>query len=277
MKRISEHMSSFHYTTWNLIVIFFWFLWASIIASMDQFSRDFHSMNTHLIRHWLFSSPGEFFLLKFWFVGLCILVGVLGLNLLFCSWNKIIKIIKARFNFPKTFMLLAHILFGIVAISHFAGFMLGFKQPNICLRENQAHLLQNGYKVKVTSINFVDDVSVLNKSKKKLTQDNYHYRLNFVDVTVSSNGGKCFKGRVFELTPLRVNELQVTLKKFIPPPSRAKAGKNNKPGVIISVSENPALDIFLIAYLLMIVVIAIYMLMTWRISNTSNKMVKGGK
>lgn len=275
MKKISELLSSFHYTFWNLIVIFLWFSFACILASYDEFSSGFYLMNKLLVRNWLVSGSKNFFLLKFWFVALCVLVGLLSLNLIFCSWKKIFKFLNIRLNGPKFLMLLAHIIFGLVAVCHFSGFMLGYKHTNVRLRQGQTFLLQNGEKLKVTNIHFIDDPSILHQSNKKLTQNDFHYHLNYVELEINQKHKDIIKGKAFIFKPMRNKNVQVTLKKFSPPLS----SNNNKeaiPGVVISISKNPALNLFLLFYLLMIVVIAMYMLMTWRISNKTNSIIKGG-
>jgi len=121
LKKITEQLSSLHYTTWTLIVLFLWFSWGIVLASSEHFSNGFRLMNTTLVRHWLATPDNGFFLLKFWFVGLCVVVAFLGINLVFCSWNKFLRFIRIRFNGPKFIMLVVHILFGLIALGHFGG------------------------------------------------------------------------------------------------------------------------------------------------------------
>lgn len=264
MIKISEQLSSLHYTLWNLVILFLWFSLGSILASCDKFYRGFHLMNNLLVRNWLVNSESEFFLIKFWFVGLCILVTLLGVNLVFCSWSKILKFIRVRLNLPKILMLLAHIFFGLAALGHFGGFMLGYKYDNIQLKEGQSFVLKNGLEVKVATIHFIDDPSVLKKSRKKLTESEFHYRLNFAEIVMSLEETEINRGRAFILKPMRSNDIQVTLKGFIPPLFQGNGKKNEKPGVVIVISKNPVLGMFLLIYPLMIITIAIYMVLTWR-------------
>ena len=86
LKKITEKLTSLYFTTWTLIVMFTWFSWGIVLASCENFSRGFDLMNSTLVRNWPANSDNEFFLLKFWFVGLCAAVAFLGINLIFCSW-----------------------------------------------------------------------------------------------------------------------------------------------------------------------------------------------
>jgi hypothetical protein len=274
VKKISEQLSSLHYTTWTLIVLFLWFSWGIVLASLENFYEGFRLMNGTLVRHWLSTPDNGFFLLKFWFVGLCILAALLGVNLVFCSWNKILRFIRIRFNGPKLLMLVVHFIFGLVALGHFEGFMLGYKHDNVRLREGQSFSFENGLKVKVEKINFADDPVILKKSRRELTRDEFHYRSNFAEIIMSREGREIHRGKAYVLKPMRSKGIQVTLKRFIPPRSCDGGKKGGKIGVAVVVSKNPVLGVFLFFYPLMIIGMAIYLIMTWRLpsKNKVNQM-----
>jgi hypothetical protein len=274
VKKISEQLSSLHYTTWTLIVLFLWFSWGIVLANRESFSEGFYLMNSTLVRHWLATPDNGFFLLKFWFVGLCILVALLGINLVFCSWNKILRFITIRFNGPRLLMLVVHVIFGLVALGHFGGFMLGYKHDNVRLREGQSFSFQNGHEVKVAKIHFADDPVILKKSRRELTRDEFHYRSNFAEIIMSREGSEINRGRAYVLKPMRSKDIQVTLKRFTPPRSRGSGKKGGKPGVVVAVSRNPVLGVFLFIYPLMIIGMAVYLAMTWRLpyKNKVNQM-----
>ncbi len=267
MKKFSEQLSSLHYTTWTLIVLFLWFCWGIVLASCENYYNGFRLMNSTLIRHWLLTPDNGFFLLKCWFVGLCILVALLGVNLVFCSWNKILKFIRIRFNGPKLLMLLVHVIFGLVALGHFGGFMLGYKHDNVRLREGQSFSFQNDHEVKVAKIHFADDPVILKKSRRDLTRDEFHYRSNFAEFVMSREGREINRGRAYVLKPMRAGDIQVTLKRFTPSRARGSGKKGGKPGVVVVVSKNPVLGVFLFIYPLMIIGMAIYLVMTWKLPN----------
>ena len=265
MKKITEKLSSLHFTTWTLIVLFIWFSWGIVLASFENFSEGFRLMNSTLLRHWFSDPDNGFLLLKFWFVGLCVVAVLLGINLVFCSWNKIFKFIRVRLNGPKLIMLVVHVIFGLVALGHFGGFMLGYKHDNVRLHEGQSFFFQNGHEVKVTKIYFSDDPSILKKSRNNLTRDEFHYRLNFAEIVLSREGRGICRDRTYMLKPMRIKGIQVTLKRFTPPRAQGSGDKGGKPGVVLVISKNPVLSIFLVFYPLMIVGIGIYLMMTWRL------------
>ena len=64
---------------------------------------------------------------------------------------------------------------------------------------------------------------------------------------------------------MRSKGIQVTLKKFTSPRAHGMDNKGGKPGVILVVSKNPVLGIFLAIYPLMILGIGFYLVMTWRL------------
>ncbi len=271
MNKISEKLSSLHYTSWNLVVLFLWFSWGIVLASLGSFYEGFRLMNSTLVRHWLAAPDTGCYLLKFWFVGLCILVAILGVNLVFCSWNKILRFIRVKINGPRLLMLVVHVIFGLVALGHFGGFMLGYKHDNVRLREGRSFSFQNGYEVKVAKIHFADDPVILKKPRRELTRDEFHYRSNFAEIVMSREGREIRKGRVYVLQPMRTKNIQVTLKRFTPPRARGNGKKGGKPGVAVAVSKNPILGVFLFIYPLMIIGIAIYLVMTWRSPHKNKK------
>ena len=265
MKKISDQLSSLHFATWTLVVLLLWFVWGILLAGSETFSKGFYLMNGTIVRHWLTEPDNGFFLLKLWFIGLCVAVAFLGINLVFCSWNKILRFIITRFNGPKVLMLVVHILFGLVALGHFCGFMLGYRHDAVRLSEGQMFRFEDGHEVRITKIHFMDDPSVLKKSKRELTRDEFHHRSNYAEVVLSKQGREICRGRVYMLKPMRSKNIQVTLKRFTPPRARSGDIKGGKPGVIFVISKNPVSGVFLIIYPLMIVGIGIYLMMTWRL------------
>jgi hypothetical protein len=152
--------------------------------------------------------------------------------------------------------------------------MLGYKHDNVRLREGRSFSFQGGHEVKVAKIHFEDDPVILKKSRRDLTRDEFHYRSNFAEIVMSREGREVNRGRAYVLKPMRSGDIQVTLKRFIPPRSRDGGKKGGKPGVAVVVSRNPVLGVFLFIYPLMIIGMAIYLVMTWRLpyKNKTNQM-----
>lgn len=223
-------------------------------------------MNNILIRDWLISGESDSQVLKIWFIGLCLLMILMGINLIFCSWEKIFRIIRAKFNGPKLFMLIVHALFGMVALCHLGGFMLGYEHNNIELGEGKTYAFGDGYEIEVSMINFINDYKALEKKRKYITKDDFDYKKNFAEIALIRNGKEVTSGKIFHLNPMVYKDIQVTLRSFILSPEKGgfKGAVDQKPWITLTVSRNPVLKIFLALYPIMIAGIFIYLLMTWQ-------------
>ncbi len=162
MNSVIERLSSLNVATWTLAVLFLWIVWGLGLALNDGFLNGFREMNSILVRDWLLD-PGQGLMhLKIWFVGLCLVMVVMGVNLVFCSWNRILKIMRYRFKGATLFMLIVHTIFGLVALGHFGGFMLRYRY-DAKLANGRDFQFEGDYKLKVTDIYFVNDPKILEK------------------------------------------------------------------------------------------------------------------
>jgi hypothetical protein len=266
MNRISEKIASLQYTTWNLVVLLLWIGWGMLMASSDDFRKGFQGMNNVLIRDWLISGETGFPVLKIWFIGLCFLMALLGVNLIFCSWEKIFRILRTGFNSPKIFMLIVHVIFGFVALFHLGGLMIGYEYNNIRLGEGKKYSFGNGYEVEVKNVNVLDDYMILERSSRYISRDDFDYRKNFAEVVLNKNGKEVSRDNIYLLSPMKYKDIQVTLRNFVRPPDAVdqKAAVDLKPWIGLTVSRNPVLKIFLVIYPVMIAGIFIYLILTWR-------------
>jgi hypothetical protein len=264
LSKISEQLSSFEFTTWTLIVLILCFTCGIWLANSDGFSAAFAQMNNTLVREWFMAPDNGFGLVRIWFVCLCTAMVFLGINLIFCSWNRILKIIRTKFNAPKFVMLVVHIIFGLVALCHLGGLMLGYEYGSVRLEEGESFCFEDAYQAMVTRVNFVDDPAILKKSRRELTRNDLYYHSDYVEVTLSHVGREIQRGRLYLLRPMRHKNIHLTLKQFVPPRPHGSAERGDgKPGVVISISENPVLGIFLVLYPLMIAGTGLYLGMTW--------------
>lgn len=190
----------------------------------------------------------------------------MGINLIFCTWEKIYRIIRLKFNGPKFYMLIVHAFFGFVALFHFGGFMLGYEQNNIKLGEGKSYGVGNDYEIKVNRIHFVSNPDVLSKEYRNITKDEFDYKKNYAEVVLSRKGKELLKDNIYILSPCKYGDVRITLRNFITP-----AGNDNKqqseettPWVNLTITRNPALSIFLTLYPLMLLGIFIHLLLTWR-------------
>ena len=271
MKKVSEQLASLYVTTIILVVLILWFTWGILLAQSNTFEHEFYVMNSTLASAWFSQTQGLSVLLKFWFVGLCLVMAVLAINLVFCSWIKILKIIRIKLIMNKLVMLIIHIVFGAVALGHFGSFFLGYRYENVTLQQGKSFALKDGYILNLTNVHFVDNPLVLRKSPKELSADEYHHDVNFSEVTLSRDGKQVTSGQIYFLRPLIYKDIQVTLKRFTP--SKGKTGGNHalrKPGVKLVVSKNPVKFLVFSLFPVMIVGIGVYMIMTWQQPENKN-------
>jgi len=265
LSKISERLASLHLTAWNMVIILLWLTWGLIMAGSDALNMSFRTMNSILIRNWVMSESGSSHLLKFWFIGLCLLMTILGINLIFCSWEKIYRIIRVKFNGPKFYMLIVHAFFGLVALFHLGGLMLGYEQNDIMLGQGMSCELINGYKIKVNSIFFAGKVGVLDKTYREISEEDFNYKTSYAEVALNRNGVELRNDNLYILNPLKYSDIRITLYSFITPIDN-KLDQNNAdttPWIKVTVTKNPALSIFLFIYPLMIAEIFIHLILTW--------------
>jgi len=217
MRKISEQLASLYVTTIILVVLILWFAWGILLAQSNTLAHEFDVMNSTLAHAWFSRTQGLSLLMKLWFVGLCVVMAVLAINLVFCSWVKILKIIRIKLIMNKLIMLIIHIVFGVLALGHFGSFFLGYRYENVKLQQGQSFALKDGYILNLTNVYFVDNPLVLRKSPKELSPEEYHHDANFSEVTLSRNGKQVTSGQIYFLRPLTYKDIQVTLKRFTPP------------------------------------------------------------
>ena len=265
MKKITEKLASMHLISWTLVSLVLWVGVGLYLAGLDSFTTDFRSMNNMLVRDWLLSDKTGSEHLKLWFVLLCAAMTVLGINLIFCSWHKIFRIMKAKFSRNQLFMLIVHAIFGFVALGHLGGLMLGFEYPNIRLGESQKHSIKEGYQIEVLDMHFAGDVASLKKGRSNITRDDLDYKKSYAEISLTKDGKLLKTGKAYLFAPMNYKDIHVTLSSFILPQGlKGNPEPDTAPWGMFTVSRNPALKLFLAVYPVMIAGIFIYLVTTWR-------------
>ena len=265
MKSISEVLSSLKLTTGILSALILWLFWGILLADSDLHVSGFRMMNSSLVPVW-FETPGAVSpLLKSWFLGLCGLMGILGVNLAFCAWNRMALLVRSRSKRSKMLMLVVHVVFGLVALGHLGSFLLGYRYENVRLGEGETYGLPDDYSLTLTNVHFVDDPRILKKKPRELTPEEYHPRLNFVTAVLKQKGIPVVRGNISYLKPISHGDIQITLKRFTPPGQKEKQKKKSaKPGVLLTLSRNPLKGTVFTLFPIMIAGIVVYTAMTWR-------------
>ena len=265
MKPVKEQLSSMKLTTAILLLLILWFVWGIFLAKSDAYVSGFKIMNRTLAPAWFKSQDVFSPILTLWFLGLCFLMLALGVNLVFCSWTRMLGLLRGRRIKPKIVILIIHVFFGLVALGHFGSFMLGYRYENIKLNQGQTVSLPDGYAVTVADVDFRDDLQVLKKSLRDLGPDQYHPQRNVLEAVLKHEGIPVANGAISFLHPLTHKDIQITLKRFTPPKGRkSREAGSEKPGVVLTISKNPVKVFVFVLFPLMIVGIGIYAAMTWR-------------
>lgn len=264
MKRFIDQLSSMRFTALILAVLMLWFTWGIFLTESDAFRQGFNVMNRSLVPAWFSESRGLPYLLKVWFVGLCSVMVILGINLVFCSWTKFLKIMRNKQAASRFVMLIIHIVFGLVALGHFGSFILGYRYENVELRQNQSFTLPEGYAVTVKDIHFEGDMKLLDLPPKKRPPGAFHPETDSCEVVLSQNGKPVATGRTYFLRPFVWKSIQITLKRFTSPKGRGRDQVPLKPGVRLIISRNPVKLFVFVLFPVMILGIGVHMVMTWR-------------
>ncbi len=265
MKFISERLSSLKLAMVILSVLVFWLAWGILLADSDAQSSGFRIMNGTLAPEWFKKPDAVSMLLKTWFLGLCLFMGLLGVNLVFCSWNRMVLMMGNRRLKSKIVMLAVHVVFGLVALGHLGSFLLGYRYENIRLAEGETFRLPNGDALILTNVHFADDPRVLRKKPWQLRSQEYHPEMNVVSAVLKRNGVPVSEGRISYLNPLSHGDIQITLKRFTLPRQK-KTGRSEslKPDVLLILTRNPLKRGVFTLFPMMIAGIIIYTVMTWR-------------
>lgn len=264
MKVLSEKLSSFTFTILVLVGLIFWMTWGILMAGSNAYADRFALMNSRLLRGWFMAPEGKSALLKFWFAGLCFLVALLGVNLIFCSWNRTLRIMRAKLRWSGIVMLVIHVVFGLVVLGHLGSFVVGYRYEKVLLREGQSFRFRDGHVLKVERVHFVDDPAILKRHLGYLSADKFHYRRDFADIVLSRDGKEVMKDRVYILRPARQEGVQITLARFAFPGRISGFNRGKDPQAVFVVSKNPVLTGFLVVYAVMIVGMGIYLAATWQ-------------
>ena len=88
MKKFSETLSSLQFTSVLLPILILLMAMGIVLTYFKSCAGEFTLMNSMLVRRWL-AAEGGFSLVKAWFVGLCLVMVFLGINLGFCTWKKL--------------------------------------------------------------------------------------------------------------------------------------------------------------------------------------------
>lgn len=239
-----------------------WLAWGAWLAVTPSLKSALMAMNHNLIFQWLAGPAREAPLLMFWFLMLCLWAAFLFLNLALCLLTRLWPQAK-RSGKPRWWLLFAaHILFGVVMLTHAAGLTLGSKKDNLILKPGQTVEWGQGWKMTLQEVNFKSDPELLKlnyrQARMQLSRESFPLGLNYAIVELSRNGQVMAQGRVGMLNPLVQNGRRITLTKFTPP------ADDEKPGASLVVSSSPLTALFFGGYGALIIGLLVMAITTWR-------------
>jgi hypothetical protein len=240
-----------------------WLALGAWMAVAPSFKTAFMHINHNLVFQWLAGPAQESPLLMVWFLVLCVWAAFLFLNLVLCLcmrlWQQATRSGKSRW----WLLFIAHIMFGVVMLTHAAGLTLGYKKDGLILKPGQTVEWGQSWQMTLQSMHYKSDPAYLKLSymqaRQQLTRKRFPLGINYAMVELKRDGQTVAQGRVGMLEPLVQDGLRVTLTKFMPP-----ADPSEKPGARLVVSSSPLTGLFFGGYAALIIGLLVLAFTTWR-------------
>ncbi len=238
----------------SLIVVF---LCGIFLTANDGVYEAFKHMNDIIILDWIMEIGNKNIYVVIWFVILCLIAFLFGINLFLCTKDRLYKTALTSKSLKASLLFSIHIVFIIILLLHAVSLVIGFKHGNIVLSAGDKYEFENGYTLRLKEINFVDDFAILKDKKKssrlEMTRDKFHYKENYASLSLFKNGEKVVDGSAFIFSPVSGDGIQITLEKFI------LDKMTKEPAVRITVAKNPLVLWFFVFYALGILSLTAYL------------------
>ncbi|BEQ14200.1 hypothetical protein [Desulfoferula mesophila] len=260
-----ERLSSLKFTLGSLGALMIWLGLGVFIGQPKLLAAAFFDMNRMLILDWLLGPAWEHPLAPLWFLGLCLGVGVMLLNLGCCTFTRLLPRLRAGNALRGWLLTLVHLVMLVVLLGHGAEMALGHKQEELRMLPGQTLELPGGLKLHLESVRFLSDTSVINlpyrEARWTWTSTNFKPRENWAQVVISREGKVLRQGDLKILQPMDIEGLRLTLAGFYSPEDGAKPAKV---GVRLALVKNPMTTLFFVAYGAWVVLYAALAVLTWR-------------
>ena len=258
-------LSSLQLAFYNLLLLVF-LLAGGVVLALSQ-ADVFAQMNEMPILRWLTSTIDHTPSAAYWFLALCTVSAALLVNAVCCTFSRQLALArKSPKNKPRLFFIL-HCFFILVLLCHGLIIVTGEKESGVRLSPGSTHIF-GPYRICVDDVDFKNDPALLllpkDQQRRHMTRANVRIRDNTVKIRLMQSGRPVAEKQVYMLSPLRYKSLQVTLVKFFIEP-----GKQH-PGAVLTITDNLFNLFFFAAYGLMILALAGFTALTWRVT-PSNK------
>ena len=262
MKISSVMLASQRFTTALLGLLTIWFAVFPYILKLNGGKKIAKAMNHSLFIDWFLNDSSQYPSLRFWFIGFCLLVGLLALNLVVCSWRRFPP--KWGMSRQKWLLFLIHLVFGLLVAGHGAGFIWGWRPLPVKAYENSTIELDQEHKLTIKEIIFYDNPQILKKPRSEWDSDDFSFLMNRAQVSLSKNGIEIVSGEIATYNPLQKGSLQITLLGFMPPKPGATI-----PGIHLQASRAPFARPVIWLFHFLILLTFVYILITGKTSMES--------
>ncbi len=259
-----QRLSSLKFTLGSLAGLMIWLGLGVVLLQPKLLGPSFQEMNCMLILDWMLGAAWNKPLAPIWFLGLCLGVGVMLLNLGACTLTRLLPRLRPGNRLRGWLLTLVHLVMLVVLVGHGAEMVLGHKQEELRLVPGQTISLPGGLSLRLERVRFTSDPSVINLPYRRArwvwTSSAFHRRENWVQVRVSRADQELWHGKLRILEPAKVESQRLTLAGFFAP-SGANKGQV---GARLAVVYNPLTVMFFAAYGAWVVLYALLAVVTWR-------------
>lgn len=265
-----ERLSSLKFTLGSLSALMLWLGLGVFIGQPALLAASFFDMNRMLILDWLLGPAWAQPLAPLWFMGLCLGVGIMLLNLGACTLTRLLPRLRAGNALKGWLLTLVHLVMLAVLLGHGAEMAMGHKQEELRMLPDQTVELPGGLTLSLESVRFAGDPSVINlpyrKARWTWTSTNFKPKESWAKVVIRRNGQVVSRGELHILQPMQVEGLRLTLAGFYSPEDEKPA----RIGVRLALVHNPLTTLFFVAYGLWVLLYAALAVVTWQGGPSNN-------
>lgn len=257
-----QRLSSLKLTFWSLKGLCLLLALGVVLAHTQGPGTGIRSMSERLVMTWLLTESLQYPLVTIWFGCVVAVSALLFINLGFCIATRLMAPVRNGRGARRILLAAMHVAFGLVMAAHAVSLCVGFKHSNIKLFAGKSFAFGSGYRLELEKTEFIDDPALLRlgyrKARSYMTRERFHHRENRVVLGLYHNDALLGRGDARILHPFKCAGMQAAVTRFIISPGGAV-------GAMLVVTRNPLVGFFFINYALLIAVMAVYTVRTWRL------------
>ncbi|MEW6439389.1 MAG: hypothetical protein AB1640_00490 [bacterium] len=292
MTKLIRLLGSLEWTLILMVLVCVWFAVGGILAVSSQYGNTVRALNDQLAARSLSELPhledpiwSPYFnwtqiqkdmvaglphperTVRAWLWGAFILALLLGVNLILATWDWVVDLFRRRLDLRRYLLLGMHVLFGVVLAGHLASAALGFKKVGqVPVRVGERIEFLNRYALSVDRVETIEQKDGTGNAAGKawMTPDLFVRQPVRVLFTLYDNGEAVHSGEVAAYHSDAFDGMQIHLAPFSfrSQVSHDFTGRGVGPQVVIS--RNPGVPIMLLFQPIWILVLLVYVLVTFR-------------